>query len=42
MNVEIKDTDQKDYYNLLIDGLDLGSYERSDLRHLIETIDNKI
>jgi len=42
INIEIRDTDRKDYYKFLINGLDLGTCERSDLRNLIETIDNKI
>ena len=42
INIEIRKADQKDYFKFLINGLDLGTWERSDLRHLIETIDNKI
>ena len=42
MDIKIKDTVKKDYYNLWVDGLEVGTYERSELRHLIETIDNKI
>jgi hypothetical protein len=38
---ELKPT-KKDHYNLVINGVKLGEWERSDLRHLIETIDNKI
>lgn len=42
MDIEIKDTVKKDYYNLWIDGVAICTFERSELRHLIETIDNKI
>ena len=42
INIEIKNAEQKDHFKFLINGLDLGTWERSDLRHLIETIDNKI
>ena len=42
INIEIKNAEKKDYFKFLINGLDLGTWERSDLRHLIETIDNKI
>ena len=42
INIEIRNADKKDYYKFLINGLDLGTWERSDLRHLIEVIDNKI
>ena len=40
--ISITDNETKDYYDLTINGVILGSWERSDLRHLIETIDNKI
>ena len=42
INIEVKDTKRKDYYKFLINGVNLGEWERSDLRHLIEVIDNKI
>ncbi len=42
MYVNIRDTDRKDYYKLIINGDNLGEWERSELRHLIEVIDNKI
>ena len=42
INIEVKDTERKDYYKFLINGVNLGEWERSDLRHLIEVIDNKI
>ncbi len=42
INIELKDSERKDYYKFLINGVNLGEWERSDLRHLIEVIDNKI
>ena len=42
VNIEVRDTETKDYYKFLINGVNLGEWERSELRHLIETIDNKI
>ena len=42
INIELKETERKDYYKFLINGVNLGEWERSDLRHLIEVIDNKI
>ena len=42
INIEVKETERKDYYKFLINGVNLGEWERSDLRHLIEVIDNKI
>jgi hypothetical protein len=42
INIEVKDTERKDYYKFLINGVNLGEWERSELRHLIEVIDNKI
>lgn len=39
---EIKKTDKKDHYNLSINGVVLGEWERSQLRQLIETLDNAI
>jgi hypothetical protein len=42
INIEVKDTERKDYYKFLINGVNLGEWERSDLRYLIEVIDNKI
>ena len=38
---EIKQVD-KDHYELDVKGINLGIFERSELRHLIEVIDNKI
>jgi hypothetical protein len=42
INIEVKESERKDYYKFLINGVNLGEWERSDLRHLIEVIDNKI
>jgi hypothetical protein len=42
VNIEVRDTERKDYYKFLINGVNLGEWERSELRHLIEIIDNKI
>ncbi len=42
VNIEVRDTERKDYYKFLINGVNLGEWERSELRHLIEVIDNKI
>ena len=42
INIELKLAERKDYYNFLINGVKLGEWERSELRHLIEVIDNKI
>ena len=33
---------EKDYYNLTINMIWAGKFERSELRHIIEQIDNKI
>ena len=40
--VTITENDANDYYDLSINGVILGTWERSDLRHLIEVIDNAI
>lgn len=42
VNIEVRDTERKDYFKFLINGVNLGEWERSELRHLIEVIDNKI
>ena len=42
INIEVKKTDRKDYFKFNINGVKLGEWERSGLRHLIEVIDNKI
>jgi hypothetical protein len=33
---------RKDYYLLIINDISLGEFEKSQLRHIIETIDNAI
>lgn len=33
---------RKDYYLLIVNNVTLGEFERSDLRHIIEVIDNAI
>tara|TARA_R100000951_G_scaffold92850_1_gene81315 strand:- start:29 stop:178 length:150 start_codon:yes stop_codon:yes gene_type:complete len=33
---------KKDHYLLMIEGVTIGQFERSQLRHLIEIIDNTI
>ena len=33
---------RKDFYLLIIDNKSLGEFEKSQLRHIIETIDNAI
>jgi hypothetical protein len=33
---------RKDYYLLIINDISLGEFERSDLRNIIEVIDNAI
>jgi len=33
---------RKDYYLLVINDISLGEFEKSDLRHIIEVIDNSI
>ena len=33
---------RKDYYLLIVNDVSLGEFERSDLRNVIETIDNAI
>ncbi len=42
INIELKDAERKDYYKFLINGVNLGEWERSELRYLIEVIDNAI
>ena len=42
INIEVKDSERKDYYKFLINGVNLGEWERSELRYLIEVVDNKI
>lgn len=33
---------RKDYYLLIVNNVTLGEFERSNLRHIIEVIDNAI
>ena len=33
---------RKDYYLLIVNDVSLGEFEKSDLRHVIEVIDNAI
>ena len=33
---------RKDHFKLNINGVEMGEWEQSDLRHLIETVDNAI
>ena len=33
---------RKDYYLLIVDDISLGEFERSELRNIIEVIDNAI
>lgn len=40
--IELKDTERKDFYKLVINGVNLGEWEHSDLRHLLTVVDNKI
>jgi len=40
--IEIKPNGKKDYYNLTINGVEFPKWERSELRDLIEKIDNQI
>jgi len=42
-SIELKPTENKDYYRLFLNGVDVtGEQERSTFRHIIEVIDNKI
>jgi hypothetical protein len=36
------DTSKNDHFILAINGIELGEYERSELRHIMQQIDNKI
>ena len=42
LNVEIKKTHRNDYFSLEINGVVIGIFERSQLRYLIEKVDNAI
>lgn len=41
-SITLNPTEKKDHYRLNINGLDMGEWERSDLNHLVQTIDNAI
>jgi len=42
-SIQLKKTDKKDYYRLLLNGVDVtGEQERSVFRHIIEVLDNSI
>jgi len=41
-SIQITKNDAKDYYDLNINGVKLGTWERSQLRELIEIVDNII
>ena len=41
-SIDISKSDKKDYYNLNINGVILGEWERSQIRDLIEKLDNII
>lgn len=40
--IEIRDSNKKDHKHLLINGVDMGHWEISQRRHLIEVLDNSI
>lgn len=40
--VNLKETNTEDYYELSVNGVKLGVWERSQLRSLIQQIDNVI
>ena len=33
---------EKDYWHIKVNGVDFGTWERSELRHLMETIDKEV
>jgi len=42
-SIELKPTENKDYYRLFLNGVDVtGEQERSTFRHIVEVIDNGI
>lgn len=42
-SIELKPTENKDYYRLFLNGVDVtGEQERSVFRHILQTIDNGI
>ncbi len=42
MQIKIKETKNKDHYKLTINGFLMGVFERSDIRYMIEQLDNAI
>ena len=42
IDVKIKETGNKDWYKLTINGFLMGVFERSDFRHMLEKIDGAI
>ena len=42
LNIELKKSERKDFYYFNINGMKMGEWEKGDLRHLIEVIDNEI
>ena len=40
--IDIKHADEKSHYHININGVDMGKWETSQVRHLIETLDNFI
>jgi len=42
LNVKLKKTHRNDYFSLEINDVVIGIFERSQLRHLIEKVDNAI
>jgi hypothetical protein len=42
INIELKETDRKDFYKFTINGVKLGTWEQGQLRYLIGKIDSKI
>lgn len=42
INAELKPTSEKDYYTMYINGVDLGTWERSQVRQLIGQFDNQL
>jgi hypothetical protein len=42
LNIELKKSERKDFYHFNINGMKMGEWEKGDLRHLIEVIDNEI
>ena len=42
-SIQLKKTDKKDYFRLVINGVDVtGEQEKSTFRHLIEVLDNGV